>query len=649
MPLELQEPTFDRPFEEIYKELRDRITRYNPAWTNFNESDPGITLLQLFAWLAEMTLHRMNDVPRKNYLKFAKLLGLQLQPARPATVHLSFTPKASEPPATIKASSRYSAQVESVPPVIFETIRPIDVIGAPLAAILVFADGTISKIEAPTGFEKPQSFYPLGRNPEIGNALYLGFKPNPNISKPFPPKMTFLALLPQADTNGVPQRVGEEGQNLVPPVDLAWEYRPKKDQDTWERLNLFSDETVAFTRDGYIDVEGPQDIEPSVDVGIRTVVADPHYWLRVRLDQNVYPVGRAPRLEHFLPNSVDAINLTTEQEEFLGTSNGRAEQSFEFREHPVDPDSLVIAVQSGEVSQMWERQEDFFHSKPTDEHFALDAAAGRVTFGDGMSGEIPTAGAEIIAKVWRHGGGAVGNRVGPGAVKTMVTQVAGIEKVTNVRPATGGADEEALADFIKQAPRHLRSGGRAVTDRDFESVAESIDGVRKAKALSGRHPDYPNIEVPGAVTVVIVPDSDAKPPLPSAELIRSVCGALDQVRLITTEAYVAAPRFLEIRVETRLFADPQAAFDQVALEAQKRLDEYLSPFKREFGENISPAAIYARLFGSDEKGTPVRSVEDLLLYVDGQPHEVRRPIEIPADALAYPGHHLIVVRPEKDR
>ena len=49
MPLELQEPTFDRPFEEIYRELRARIPRYNPEWTNFNDSDPGITLLQLFA------------------------------------------------------------------------------------------------------------------------------------------------------------------------------------------------------------------------------------------------------------------------------------------------------------------------------------------------------------------------------------------------------------------------------------------------------------------------------------------------------------------------------------------------------------------------------------------------------------------------
>jgi predicted phage baseplate assembly protein len=647
MPLELNEPTFDRPFEEIYRELRARIPRYNPTWTNFNDSDPGITLLQLFAWLAEMTFHRMGDVPRKNYLKFAELLGMQLTPARPASVQLTFTPKPAEPPSTIKAGSRYSAQVEGSPAVIFETTQDLDVIGAPLAAMLVFADGSIVQIDPPA-VPATQSFYPLGRNPETGDALYLGFKPNPNNPKPFPLKMRFLALRPPADTNGVAQRAGEEDRDLIPPVDLVWEYRPTQSQNVWERLNVFRDDTVAFTRDGYIDVEGPQSIEPAVDAALQALIPDPHYWLRVRLDQNSYAVGRAPRLEYLLPNSVDAINLTTEDELSLGTSNGRADQFVDFPKPSVDPDTLKLEVRVNDVATVWTRVEDFFASHRDDEHFVLEATAGRVRFGDGTQGEIPPAGADIVATTWRHGGGAVGNKVGAGAVKTMVTQVAGIEKVTNVRQAAGGADEQDLNDFIKSAPARLRSNDRAVTETDFESQALSIDGVKKVRALGGRHPDYPGATVPGAVTVLIVPDSDAQPPQPSAELIRSVCKALDHVRLITTEVYVAAPTFVEIRVEARLLAAPTAAFDQVARDARERLDEFLSPLHRGFGENVSPAAIYARLFGAPESGTQVRSVEDLLLYVNGQPHEVGRPIEVAPDALVYPGNHLIVVRPDQD-
>lgn len=648
MPLEVKEPAFDRPFEEIYRELRSRIPRYNPAWTNFNDSDPGITLLQLFAWLAEMTYHRMGQMPRKNYLKFAELLGLQLHPARPASVRLVFAPKPSERPSTIKSGSRYSAQVEGAPPVIFETTQDLDVVGAPLAALFVFADGTASQIELPA-LPAGQTFYPFGRNPEPGDALYLGFKPNPNNTTPFPQKMRFLALRPQADTNGQPQRVGDQNEDLVPPVNLVWEYRPKKNQDVWERLNLLRDDTVAFTRDGYVDVEGPRGIEPAVNDAVKALNDKEHYWIRVRLDQNRYPSGRAPRLEFFLPNGVDAINLVTEGERVLGTSSGRAEQAFEFPDRPVDPDSLGIEVRDNVgAPTKWTRVDDFFASTPQDRHYRLDATAARIAFGDGEKGEIPAAGADIVATTWRHGGGAAANTVGPGGVKTMVTQVAGIEKVVNVRAATGGADEEDLDRFIKNTPAHLRSGGRAVTGRDFEAQAESINGVKKARALGGRHPDFPDVEVPGAITVLVVADSEALPPLPSAELIRSVCGAIDRIRLITTEVHVSAPRFMEVRVEARLLADPQAAFDRVSQEARGRLNAFLSPMTRDFGENISPAAIYAQLFGAADAGSQVRSVEDLLLYVDGIPHEVGKPIDVAPDALVYPGNHLIVVRPDPD-
>jgi baseplate J-like protein len=150
------------------------------------------------------------------------------------------------------------------------------------------------------------------------------------------------------------------------------------------------------------------------------------------------------------------------------------------------------------------------------------------------------------------------------------------------------------------------------------------------------------------VTVFVVADTDAARPEPSAELIRAVCRALDDARLITTEVYAASPRFVEIRVEARLFAAPEAAFDQVSIDARRRLDEYLSPRNRDFGEDVSPAALLAELFGRAGKNTEVRSVEDLLIYVDGALHDGRRPVPVPPDAIVYPGSHLIVVRPAAD-
>ena len=89
MPLEAQTPRLDeRTAEQIFLELRERIPVYAPEWTDYNESDPGITLLQLFAWLSESMLYQMNRVPERMYLKFLHLLQLELRPAQPATAHL---------------------------------------------------------------------------------------------------------------------------------------------------------------------------------------------------------------------------------------------------------------------------------------------------------------------------------------------------------------------------------------------------------------------------------------------------------------------------------------------------------------------------------------------------------------------------------
>src|SRR3982074_3233623 len=74
----------DRTFETLVADVRRRIPGYTPEWTDLNESDPGITLVQLFAWLEEMILWRLNRVPEKNYIEFLKLIGIDLSPQAPA-------------------------------------------------------------------------------------------------------------------------------------------------------------------------------------------------------------------------------------------------------------------------------------------------------------------------------------------------------------------------------------------------------------------------------------------------------------------------------------------------------------------------------------------------------------------------------------
>jgi len=76
--------------KDLVDEARKRIVQYCPEWTDYNLSDPGITLIELFAWMTELMVYRLNRVPDKNYVKFLELLGLQLKPASSARTDLTF-------------------------------------------------------------------------------------------------------------------------------------------------------------------------------------------------------------------------------------------------------------------------------------------------------------------------------------------------------------------------------------------------------------------------------------------------------------------------------------------------------------------------------------------------------------------------------
>lgn len=80
----------DRTFEQIRDEAVRLIPQYCPEWTNYNPSDPGITLIELFSWMTEMVLYRLNRVPEKVYLTLLDLIGVRLRPPQPARTMLTF-------------------------------------------------------------------------------------------------------------------------------------------------------------------------------------------------------------------------------------------------------------------------------------------------------------------------------------------------------------------------------------------------------------------------------------------------------------------------------------------------------------------------------------------------------------------------------
>jgi predicted phage baseplate assembly protein len=648
----------------LYREALLRIPRYAPEWTDFNESDPGITLVQLFAWLTEMIFHEMDQVPERNYIKFLQLLNMELRPAQPAVAHLTFTPRPGvEAIPTVRRYSRIQAQPpEGGDPLIFETEAGLDLIRPPLSKVQVYDGSAFTEVTANnTAVDQP--LRPLGWVPQVGSALYLGFDPTdlPTNDPLFPNRMRFRVFLPLAAQAGVAQSCREAEQPSRAPVKLVWEYKPVDTAVRWHRLNLQEDGSTAFTREGYILVEGPAQIAATKE----GKVEEPYCWLRCRLASGSYPGGRAPVIDFIRPNTVEARNLTTVREEIVGTSEGHPDQTFTLRHKPVLADSLKLLTEvEDQEPESWERVDDFLASTPDDRHYILNATKGEIRFGDGKRGRIPAASAQIVAQEYRYGGGTAGN-VGRDLINTLVPPPVGVGSVTNERPAVGGRDEQDIEELKEQAPAVLRSYNRAITAEDFATLAAQAGGVAKATAIDLAHPDHPGVQVPGAVTVVIVPDTEDMPPQPSSDQIRAVCRYLNERRLLTTEVYVKGPEYQAIKVEATVAAKPYAAFDAVSQDVKRAINEYLDPLGRasddstgekqaaedsrgwQFGDELHPTNLYKVILDVDD----VETVKRLHLIVNGRPHDkLREPVVVPRDGLVYGvENHEIVVIPEQDR
>lgn len=628
MPLE--PPDLDsRGFEELFELARARIPGYTPEWTDFNDSDPGITLLQLFAWLTEQMLFEMNRVPDRTYLQVLKMLGIERRPAQPAVAHLAFVPDpdAAEFP-SIEAGTPIGGQAPDGTTVVFETSEPFDLSRVPMVAVQVNDGGTFVDLTA-VNESAGTPFRPLGWVPQPGNALYLGFSAA-TAAAPFPDELRLRAFLP-------PGALGRD----TPPVTLVWEYAAAAEPTRWRALSTFLDETRGFTREGYLRIEGPDRPVPTAEGQIPEQL----YWIRCRLAAGGYPASAAPEIDFVRCNTAPAVNLSTVRDELLGTSDGRPGQTFTFASSPVRPGSLELSVElAGASPQPWKLVDDFYRAGPGDAVAVLVAQTGELRFGDGEHGRIPPGRARIVAKVYQHGGGEAGN-LGAGQISSPQTRLTGVAEVSNPRPATGGRDEQPAADVMASAPSLLRHRGVAVAAADFAALAAETGGVRRATAVPLAHPAHPGIEVPGAVTVVIVPQDGDMPPRPSPDLVDRVLEHLEPSRMITTELSVTGPDYQKVTVEAVVRADPSAAGGTVRKQVLEALGKHLDPAERKFGADLVPTMLY----GVIQSVQAVRDVPSLTIEVAGRQREITEQIVAGPGALFYGADHRITVQPFSDR
>lgn len=632
----------DRRFRDLVEEMRVRVPRYAPEWTDLNDNEPGMAILQTYAWLADMMLFRIGQVPEQNYLRFLELFGVGLLPATPATAGVRFPikPTATTEVVLIPERTQVSAPGADGTPVIFETRRSAAILRAQLDAVQVADGGSFNAVT----FDATTSFRAFGSIAAVDSALLLGLS-DPG---PLPAATIQVTLSVHAGGRDAAVSCASVGARDTAPATIIWE---AWSTTGWRGLQVVRDDTSTFTRSGAISLKLP----PAGTLQQSTLgefVDRPRFWLRARISGGGFPTP--PVLDAVAIDTVDMEQAETVFDEVLGGSDARPDQQFTLSRQPIVPGTLTLEIDEGDDQGFheWTEVDDLYASGPDDRDFVLDAATGTVRFGDGRQGAIPGANianrtGNIVAVSYRAGGGRRGN-VGVGQITSVISTIAGVDtaRVSNSFAAGGGRDTETLADAKRRAPSALRAQRRAVTADDFEALAREAANVKRAKALPLTHPMFPDTRVPGVVSVIVVPDAEGTHPVPTQETMRAVCAHLDERRLVTTETYVLAPRYREASVEVDVIVADFADLAAVEQDVTAALLAFLHPLTGgeegdgwPFGGTISYSQLDRTIFSAPG----VLSVERLIITVDDEEAAECRNVAIRPDELVYSEHHTVNV------
>ncbi|MDX2228500.1 MAG: putative baseplate assembly protein [Leptolyngbyaceae cyanobacterium bins.349] len=618
----------DRTFKDLVDECLLRIPRYCPEWTNHNPSDPGVTLIELFAWLTDQMLLRFNQVPRRNYITFLELLGVRLQAPAPAHTVLTFyltRPQdgtRSVPPIPSGAEVA-TERTEQEAAIVFSTSRELT-IGLPLIRHFLTeeAAGDVPqqvRDRLTNQWTRDNTGRWLGRQqplfqmmPQDHDCFYLVFDP----AEPLDGNVIVLTI------EGEP--AGSTGINPTRPP-RHWE---AWDGQGWRSVLLREDDdgTKGFSFD---DVERrgaagltEADVTLHMPLTWATATFAGYFgrWLRCRCSQSQSErFSRSPQVTTLsaqaIGGRVEASECAHITNELVGESDGTPGQTFFLQAQGIlerQEGEYLQVTPPNEPPQRWQEVENFASSGPSDRHYTLDARTGQIQFGplirepkhlqeevqlrrqvqwqghtmsqshlervetlERQYGAVPAWGALLHMVAYRSGGGDRGN-VPKHALHILKTALPYVKQVTNLERARDGANGESLEEAVLRVPRLLRTRNRAVTAEDYETLT-----LQASRAVCRAYcPTQQNGNAPGLVTVYVVPRVSLPtldlgiPPEAfalSAPLRLEVEQFLGDRCLLGTQVNLREPHYVGVSVQAVLGVEPDYQVGAARVELRQAL------------------------------------------------------------------------------
>ena len=164
----------DRRWADLVDEARALIPVHASDWTDHNLHDPGITFIELLAWIAEGDIYRVNRVPDFHRLRFLDLVGGRPETPRPARGVVAARLVAGSPPTVLPAGTELRAEGPAGEPIALRTREPLTAVAGRLAAVLHGAGDMIADLT--DRWARGEPIRPFGADPRPGAAFHLGFE-----------------------------------------------------------------------------------------------------------------------------------------------------------------------------------------------------------------------------------------------------------------------------------------------------------------------------------------------------------------------------------------------------------------------------------------------------------------------------------------
>ncbi|MGI3204364.1 putative baseplate assembly protein [Streptomyces sp. GLT-R25] len=639
----------DRRFQQFVDDAKRYIQQRAPEWTDHNVSDPGVTLVETVAHMADQIVYRLNRVPEKNHLAFLDLVGITLFPPSAARTDVTFWLSApqEEPILLPEGTEVATTRTESEEAAVFATEHELTVVPCELRHLVVQQSGEpVADRTADLAEGKDVMCFlrgPAARRLHAARA------------------QRRRAALRGRDGAGQPGRRRRRGPAAAAAglggVDRGRLDRVRGRPGRHRRPEPARRGRPAHPRRAHAVPHRRSGSRLAALPGHRTAARPA---LLHHLPDRPLRGGVHPRRHHHGRTRRDGVRRGARRVHRSARAAAAPGPRPRGRRHP---SGAAAETAEHEGWSDWDVVPSFAASTPHDRHITLDAATGDIAFGPAVRepdgtlrqyGAVAPKGAVIRALRYRTGGGRTGN-VARGAVQVLRTSVPYVAEVVNREAARGGVDGETVEEAKTRAPITLRAQERAVTLRDYEELARraapETARITCLEGDEGEHGAY-------AVRVLVVPQAVPDPGgrlrfeqlVPGDALLRRITHYLDERRLIGTRLAVGPPFYQGVTVVATVHAFRGTDTDRVRRQAHDALYRHLDPLTGgadgrgwPFGRPVQSGEVFAVL----QRVPGVELVDEVQLHpadpLTGKRGDATNRIDLQPPSLVFSFDHRVRV------